>query len=241
MLCLGNKTISPSILEKTEKTQFGLPIEYFSRFLINGNLQNSPNNFKITYTGVKNINSDALQYAWCYNKLTEVNFPDLESVSGNYACNNALSGTIITTLSFPKLKNFTTSSGQFINMCNSCKNLTTVSFPELTTIDGRGYGFQQTFNNCSSLSSVSFPKLSTITSTAVRSFYRCFNNCSSLTSISFPSLTNIGPSNAFEEMFLNCSNLTEIHFNSNAQSTITSLTGFNTKFGASNATIYFDL
>ena len=85
------------------------------------------------------------------------------------------------------------------------------------------------FTHCSSLTSIHLPKVTSIGSNA-------FRNCSSLTSIDLPNVTSIG-SNAFK----NCSSLTSIHFAAKNKETIEKLSGFSSKFGATKATIYFDL
>ena len=63
-----------------------------------------------------------------------------------------------------------------------------------------------------------------------------FAHCSSLTSIHLPKVTSIG-SYAFDY----CSSLTSIHFAAKNKETIEALSGFSSKFGATKATIYFDL
>ena len=41
--------------------------------------------------------------------------------------------------------------------------------------------------------------------------------------------------------FANCYNLTEIHFRSDMRSTVEALPGYDSKWGATSATVYFDL
>ena len=102
-----------------------------------------------------------------------------------------------------------------------------------------------TFYGCSNLTSISFPELTTISATST-SFSATFRNCSKLTRIDFPKLTTISSTNAFgsssyEYIFYNCSSLKQIHFKSTMRSVISNLSGYSTKWGATNATIYFDL
>ena len=67
-----------------------------------------------------------------------------------------------------------------------------------------------------------------------------FRNCEKLESISFPALTQVtSPFNNYT--FNGCDALTEIHFRADAQTAIEAMTGYADKFGAPNATIYFDL
>ena len=85
------------------------------------------------------------------------------------------------------------------------------------------------FAHCSSLTSIDLPNVTSIGNNA-------FKNCSSLTSIDLPNVTTID-SNAFYY----CSSLTSIHFAAKNKETIETLSGYSSKFGATNATIYFDL
>lgn len=146
-----------------------------------------------------------------------------------------------------------------------CAGLTSVSFPGLTAIridaltscfeDCTGLisasflalervysGMSRTFNGCEKLSSVAFPKLAYING----SLDNCFGDCVSLTSISFPMLTELGASYVFGSSsgtyaFRGCTALKEIHFRADVKGTIESLNGYADKWGAANATIYFDL
>jgi hypothetical protein len=58
--------------------------------------------------------------------------------------------------------------------------------------------------------------------------------------MSFPKLQEID-SSALNKMFSSCNNLAEIHFRADMQTTVEALNGYSSKFGATNATIYFDL
>ena len=75
--------------------------------------------------------------------------------------------------------------------------------------------------------------------------YAGFYDENGFTTISFPSLTNVA-ADAFgidnnTYAFLGCIKLTEIHFKANMQEKISAITGYADKWGATNATIYFDL
>jgi hypothetical protein len=59
--------------------------------------------------------------------------------------------------------------------------------------------------------------------------------------VSFPKLTSIGDTYALYYPFLNCTKITEIHFRADMQATIEAQLSYSDKFGATNATIYFDL
>lgn len=112
-----------------------------------------------------------------------------------------------------------------------CVDLTSVLAPKVTSLGGRA------FYSCSSLTSVSLPNVISIGDTA-------FHYCKSLTAISLPKATAV-----HKYAFEGCNNLTAIHFASANKSAITALSGYTSttldgkalKFGATNATIYFDL
>ena len=146
--------------------------------------------------------------------ITSVDLSSLESVSAPYGMNSFLRNTSLVTLSFPKLTTISGNSG-LSAFCLGCTELTTASFPKLTTLTGSNV-LSSAFNGCSSLEKVYFPKLTTI------------------------SQNNAFGNNTSAYIFYNCTALTEIHFNSNAQSVISGLSGYSTKWGATNATIYFD-
>ena len=118
-----------------------------------------------------------------------------------------------------------------------CTGITgSINFPSLTSIDT--YGLQQAFYNCTGINSVSFPKL---TSIGTQGLYVAFGGCSGITgSINFPKLTSIGDY-GLDNAFSGCTGITELHFRADTQSVIEAQSGYSDKFGATNATIYFDL
>ena len=109
-----------------------------------------------------------------------------------------------------------------------CKALKEVNFPELPSIE-----LTNALQGCTSLITFSIPK-----ATVFKSSDYSFGGCSSLPSIRFPNVTQfkIGGST-----FNNCKALTEIHFRADMQATVEALSGYSSKWGATNATIYFDL
>ena len=131
------------------------------------------------------------------------------------------------------------------NAFRNCSSLTSIDLPNVTSIGSYA------FDSCSSLTSIYLPKVTSIDSNA---FYYCssltsidvsnvtsigsnaFDSCSSLTSIDLSNVTSIG-----RNAFAHCSSLTSIHFAAKNKETIEALSGFSSKFGATKATIYFDL
>ena len=207
-------------------------------------------------------------YAMCSafknTAILSASFPELVSVYDSCLNNAFTDCKSLTSISFPKLPK---ASGYNVlgYMCQGCSSLTSVDFSNLTTVDGSNV-MSNMFQGCSSLTSVDFSSLVTATGSSCLYylFYGCsslisvdfsnlttvtgssslgsaFMNCTSLPKISFPSLTTFD-SNSFSSMtFYNCSALTEIHFRADVQSQIEATNGYSTKWGATNATIYFDL
>ena len=155
------------------------------------------------------------------------------------------------------------------SICKDCPSVAIVDFDSLENIDE--YGLQQGFENCTLLNTVNMKNLALAKSNSLyRAFYGCsslssidfdslrelsgsdvlrnaFYGCSFLSKVSFPSLVSFA-NNSFCSSttasyltFNNCSNLTEIHFRADVQSQVEAMTGYSKKWGATNATIYFDL
>lgn len=202
--------------------------------------------------------------------LTSASFPVMTSTGGGmcpfyysfYSC------TALENIDFSSLKTVVAQES-FRNSFAYCSGLKSVSFPSLTSVTGT-YSMYETFNRCTSLETVDLSALQTITGESFyNTFNYCtsltsvnlnslesitkqnacrgmFGNCTALTSISFPSLKTVSNVGAFGSsssyyIFVNCTNLTEIHFREDMKATIEALTGYSNKWGATNATIYFDL
>lgn len=163
--------------------------------------------------------------ASCTN-LKRVSFPKLTTCLKNSQMfyEGFKDCTSLTDVNFPLLRN---SGEYFTSTFVGCTALTNVEFPEMTDVQTNG-----TFCNCTSLVSVSFPKATFFKSASA--FYRC----SSLPSISFPNVTQFIMDTS---TFYGCTALTEIHFRADMQATVEALSGYASKWGATNATIYFDL
>ena len=192
-------------------------------------------------------------FAYC-SSLKTVNLPVATSIG-----DNAFLGCSLTTVSLPKV----TSVGSYAFL--RCSITNAVNLPAATYLDAyvfmRGYvksvslpvatTLQGTFYYCYTVTTVSAPKATTVKN---ETFWACpqltsvdlssvttiqnsaFYKCPKLTTINLPKATSIGDS-----AFGDCSNLTAIHFASTNESKITALSGYSNKFGATNATIYFDL
>jgi hypothetical protein len=217
----------------------------------------------LDFTGVRQINSvSCFAYRWAYSqRVKTVSFPDLTYLGAVSIFSNAFYDCdTLEEISFPKLKNISTDG--FSRAFQNCGKLKKATFPEIEKFQGFSYAFNgsgleeiylpkvkefyygggYTFQDCKYLKVVSMPLLE---KTDTNSFNAIFSGCTSLETISFPSLTTI-PANGFGSAtysyaFRNCTALTEIHFRADMQATIEAMTGYSTKWGATNATIYFDL
>lgn len=198
-----------------------------------------------TFSGVSGITGEVV-----FAALTTV-------VVSNFVFSSTFAGTGITKLEFPVLESelrlFNTCSGceslvvfsasKAPTLCLSssfrgCTALTTASMPAATVVSYGSFAF----SDCSSLVSVDVSSLVTISGTCSN----MFKNCTALASVSFPALENFQKDNVFGTsattyIFNGCTGLTEIHFKASAQSAVEALTGYADKWGATNATIYFDL
>ena len=124
------------------------------------------------------------------------------------------------------------------NAFYSCTRITgSISFPALTSIGD--YGLYYAFYNCNGITgSINFPALTSVGSSGLN---YAFYSCNGITgSVSFPALTSVGSSGLYNA-FYSCTGITSIHFRADAKSVIEAESGYSNKFGASNATIYFDL
>lgn len=173
------------------------------------------------YTTYKNVD--------IFNKI---DFRNLITI-GEGACTYAFDGcTKITSVDMGNLINVADSVADCAGMFHNCTGIISVDMHSLVVGGWMGLMFE----GCTSLTTVNLNSLQTASQ-----MQRCFANCTSLPSISFPSLIRTATINDFINLFYGCLNLTAIHFRADAQSMIEGLTGYSDKFGAPNATIYFDL
>lgn len=172
-------------------------------------------------------------------KKHTVDMPNLETINGQYAAEEMFKLSKIETINIPKL---TTINGTIAaqNMFNG-NYITQVSLPNLTTISGSSAAISMfDYNN---ITSVDLPSLATVSgSGACRTMFR---KNTGLARVDFPSLTSV-EANCFgtsstNAIFAGCTGLLEIHFRADAQATIEGLSGYASKFGATNCTIFFDL
>lgn len=211
-LFLGTREVTPAIVEQ----RYNVNIDNFLGATdANGKLLQPSENFDISFDGVVDIAQRALSNKFSYSKVKNVSFPDLTTISGNYACFGMFYGCSLTSVSFPKLT--TVSGTQGMGQMFENSGLQTVTFPKLTTISGNN-ALNRLFGYLA-IKNVYFP---------------------ALTTNSFPNYTT-----QFSGMFSgsgSASNTVNVHFPSNMQSTIAGLTGY-PNFGgtAGYINLLFDL
>ncbi len=172
--------------------------------------------------------------------VESVSFPNLTIVSGSNALEQCFYGAPCISIEVPKLAKV---AGSFaMSYCFSDTDVEDIVFPALTTLSGSD-AISNCFWGCKYLKSALFPVLADIT--GPRAMASCFRSCKLLPSISFPALSKVAADafggSTYNYIFRDCPALTEIHFRADAQATIEAMTGYSSKWGATNATIYFDL
>lgn len=176
----------------------------------------------IKYFSAPLLNSCDLERSFYETGLIEANFNGLVRCSS--FSNTFYNCTKLIKADFPSLIEAKSLYYTFYN----CTALTEVNFQELLSIE-----LDYTFQYCTSLTTFSIPK-ATVFKTSSSAFY----GCKSLPSISFPNVTQL---KMYSSTFSGCTALTEIHFRADMQATVEALSGYASKWGATNATIYFDL
>lgn len=190
----------------------------------------------ISFPKLKNIGNEDFTYAFNNCNVSNVLFPELKSIGyvtgDSKPCEYMFYGcTGLKEIFFPKLTDFSGEAPcEFMFYSSS---LEYVHFDALTTINNNG-PLKSAFWESKHLKEVFFPVLEIVYTTA----YAFYN--SSLQKISFPALKGVTKS-AFSNAFSGCKDLKEIHFPARMKSTIESITDYASKWGATNATIYFDL
>ena len=123
----------------------------------------------------------------------------------------------------------------FQNMNSNANSvcLKAVNFPKLKIV--RQTGLYNAFSSCWELEEVNFPELMLLENSALNG---TFLN-TKLSKISFPKLSSITNDPFYTDCFP--TTVKEIHFPRGIQTKIQSLSSYSSKFGATNAVIYFDL
>lgn len=203
-------------------SRFGVNLDNFIGTLNNGSISTPTQIPSVTFTGLRNIDTyQSLQYAFYgkdFGPQATISFPDLRTISANLSC-------------YGMFQNINQ------NVSYSTTNRTVIEFPNLTQIGGT-QTCAYMFDGAKNIRSVSFPNLYHIIGDAT--CQNMFSNTTAFTSIYFPKLSQVSRSNVLNYAFYN-SYVVAIHFRADAKSEIEVLDGYSSKFGATDATIYFDL
>lgn len=216
-------------------TRLGASLDTWVGDVVDGVLQKSTEPTALNFAGVTEIGSDALTYVFDHrDNIISVDLGSVQSIgSGSLQdafawCQN------ITSINLSSLQSV--GSNGMRNAFQICTGITgALDLSSLQTISNGG--LQNAFQQCSRVTSVDLSSLQSVDTYGLNSTFR---SCTGLTTISFPSLTSV-QTNSFSNTFSGCTNLTEIHFRADMQATIEALSGYADKWGATNATIYFDL
>ena len=204
-------------------TKYGLSLDNFLADATGGTLGAPTQKItNITLTGVETISSKTLAYLFYQKDNFDTNgwafsAPDLEVIE-SYALQQAFNDNgakKVTSISMPKLRAI------YEYGLSSAFEAPTISSPLLTLVD-----------------------LSSVESLSMYALSSTFKNQTALQKVYLTGLTSIinyalgRNSNSYA--FQGCTGITEIHFPAAMQTTIEGLSGYGDKWGASNATIYFD-
>lgn len=224
----------------------------------------------IDLTGVSNIAQYALSWAYAYATIPSLTlygsninvngigamldmfyhttFTDgnidiraIKTISGDSGCENMFSYAGMTTVDASGIESITSSNGAK-SMFSQAPNLTAVNMSNLTVATG----INALINLCAYCSNLTSLDLSGLEEMGVTCAHNMLSGCAQVTTMSFPSLrvvttSSFSSSTASKGAFYNCTGMTAIHFPANIQASIEATNQYANKWGASNATIYFDL
>ena len=217
-----------------------------------------------SFPDLKNVNANyALSYTFADRQFDVDNakvinpFPKLENVKSTQAMSYMFRYSKVnknSVFNFPKLKTLGDSNSSYV--CQYMFQYTSglwkyCWFPALETIGFNGATAYGIFSNAFVAGSegtnpntyqLCMPSLKhmTCSSTSTTATYGQFNACSLLRKVWMPQLQDVTGVPNQKNMFNSCGSIDEIHFGIAHEAYIKSLSGYATKFGASNATIYFD-
>lgn len=194
----------------------------------------------IDLSSLQNIGNNGLEYAFndCTSITGKLDLSSLQSVSDNGLYRAFYECTGITSVDLSSLQSVGLNG--LVRAFYYNTSITSVDLSSLQSVGTRG--LYEAFSGCTGLTSVD---LSSLQSIGYYSLQNIFDGCTSLTTISFLSLTSVDSTGfgkfSYNYAFKDCTALTEIHFLEFMQATIEAMDGYADKWGATNATIYFDL
>lgn len=220
-------------------TKFGASIDSFIGDVDeNGVLQKPTTDTVLDFTGVKEIGSYGLSYAFYRNdQIDGAYFSSLTTVGTN-GLEYAFYATWVKNIDLSSVESISAYGMQYA-FYDALGLVGHLDLSALKTVDyvGLNYAFRGT-----GITSVDFSSLESVGVDGMRGmFYGGKLN----TPVNFPKLTTVSTdsfaSSTTNGMFRNCTALPEIHFRADMQATIEAMTGYSNKWGATSSTIYFDL
>lgn len=190
----------------------------------------------MNFTGMTDVAEYMLYRAYQYNTAISgaVDMSDLNTVSGNYACNSMFNGcTGLTSANLSSLSVVIANYGCY-NMFSGCAGLISVNLSNLAAIHGN-YGCAYMFTDCTSLTSVDLSALvALIGSNACNSM---FSGCTSLATVYIGGTTEIDfgtRTNQFNNMFNSCTQNIDVYAPAANQAKIESFSGYPNFGGTGN-------
>lgn len=254
-LYLGKKAVGVTKIVKKEvnKTKFGVTIDdWLGDVDENGNYVPPQHDEVITldFSSIKTIPEYSMRQALIsFEGKCFLDFSGLETIQKDGMEWFASAGSIhgaqsqIVGVNFSSLKRIE-SSGMYGFLYAQAGWLDANTVLDFNSLEYIGYsGMWNAFRGGHPIIGVLFNNLKEIGS---QGLYGTFDGCSKLQTISFPSLISVqtnsfGTTSVNTQTFRQCTALTEIHFRADMQAAIEATNGYSNKWGATNATIYFDL
>lgn len=248
---------------------YGMTPEAWTGALQNGTLavggSGTPN-----FAGVTTLSANVLSRKFYKNtNITGVaSFPDLVTIAGEYALQNAFYGcTGLTGVSFPNLASIVKDGLNEYNCehaFDECSYITTVDMGNVVTIGSGGYNMcAYMFQYCSRLTSFDLSSLKTVngwnaclsmfkgcssllaanlgsveTATQPGAFDNMFRDCVALASFDMHKLQSV-PQNGFHETFKGCTTLVTVHLE--GVKTVAGYRGFYYAFDGCTSLVSLDL
>jgi hypothetical protein len=226
-----------------DKKLFGIKItDLLNAPDTNGVLQKNNNTFEFDGTGIKKIFSHALNGIFINSNILSASFPDLEEISGDYGMYACFYDSKLSKITMHNLKK--------ISGTNTLQE--TFEETDISVLDLRNLQEVREMQACRylarwarKLKKINLNALETVAGDYALSGALSYT---AIEKIYFPSLKNISGYSIFgtngglwPDIFGGMTNMTEIHFRMDMQEFIETYSGYSRKWGATNATIYFDL
>lgn len=241
---IGEQEVAPVVPQIIDKKKFGLSIDDFVGTVDSNGVLGPASNHEVVFNavGVTEI-SVGLRYKFFYY-TAGIRFlcPDLKKISGSSAIYAVCENATVKEVDLHNLEEINGPEACAKAFSGYSSSLTSTGLKKLKKISG-AYACQNMFYAKRGLLATGLESVESITGNYVCS--SMFTDCVGLTKEYFPNLVSVD-NNAFgtasyNAIFGGCTNLVEIHFRADMQAQIEAMSAYGIKFGATNATIYFDL